>query len=290
MLPGVTNLTCVGNNWFYLYGTGGGRLELPAVSRLSGNSFYVYADGNNSVVDLSALPILAVGSGSQVQVRAQDGGKCDLRSVQAISGGSCIVIANGTGSVINLTNLSSFATPLGASELTAKNGGVILLPDKVFLLQNVAVNVAGNPVLPPVVSPGAALSLYGKAWHSYWVEVRDTRNPANDWGLFRRVPATNDLMVLGSAPKPWQAFRVWEFVADPAILDLSRGAGGQFQPVLFGAPSKSYAVETAPDLGPATATWEPTGLVTGPMTNSFRIFAPFTPLPEAQRFFRSTEQ
>lgn len=214
----------------------------------------------------------------------------DLRRLESIVGRNCSIISDGTGSVIGLSSLSSMATPLRASELTARNGGVILLGADAFLLQNVAVNIPpGNPMLPSTVSVGPSLSLYGQPWHSYWVEVRDTRNPAGDWGLFRRVPLTSAMQVLTGPPKPWQAFRVWEFVADPAIVDLNRATGGQVQLVLYGAPPKSFEVQTTDSLDTQPADWAPTGLATGPMTNAFRIFPAFAPLPEPNRFFRSKE-
>ena len=190
--------------------------------------------------------------------------------------------------MIDLSSLSAFATPLGASELTAKNSGVILLPGNVFLLVNVAVNVAGNPVLPPVVSPGAAVSLYGRAWHSYWVEVRDTREAAGEWQFWKRVPQTNDIQVISGPPSAWQSFRVWEFVADPAILDLNRISKTNVQMVLYGALPKSFAVQTTTSFDGLPADWTPSGLATGPMTNSFRIFPAFTPTEE-KRFYRGKE-
>ena len=188
---------------------------------------------------------------------------------------------------MDLSSLSAFATPLGASSLTAQNGGVILLPGNVFLLVNVAVNLPGNPVLPPAVSPGAAVSLYGRAWHSYWVEARDTRDAANPWGLFARVPLTNDIQVVSGPPDSWRAFRVREFMADPPLLDLWPLPSQQGQLVLYGATNVSFRVETTNSLPTPPAGWAPWA-DTGSMTNTFRILPTF-PTTDTQRFWRARQ-
>jgi len=211
-----------------------------------------------------------------------------LHAVQSISGGSCSVVADGNGSIIDLSSLSAFATPLGVSELKAINGGTILLPGNVLLLVNVAVQIAGHPVLPPVVSAGASVSLYGRAWHSYWVEVQDTRVPQSVWQLLTRVAQTNDLQVIGGPPKSWQAFRVWEFMADPPLLDLHRAGVGLAYPILFGTTNKAYSLETAVSLDGLPASWSLWGSGTGTMTNTFRIL-PALPTTEPTQFFRARQ-
>jgi hypothetical protein len=184
--------------------------------------------------------------------------------------------------VIDLSNLSGFSTPLGASELIERNGGRILLNnDNVFLLVNVTVNLAGYPPWPPTPT----ISLRGRAWRSYWVEVRDTRAPDSPWRLFRRVAQTNDLQAIAGPPKAWQAFRVWEFVADPAILDLGLVGPHAPQLTLFGAPGSTWRVESAPGLVPPVG-WTPGASVT--LTNPFRIF-PSMSASEARRFYRAKQ-
>jgi hypothetical protein len=164
---------------------------------------------------------------------------------------------------------------------------VIWLSENVFVLANVKVTITGNPLLPPIETPDADVSLYGVPWLSYWVDVRDTRDPASPGELFMRVPLTNAIQVISGPPQPWQAFRVWEFVADPAIVDLNRIGGGQLQLVLYGAPPKSFAVQTTNSLDVQPAAWTTYG-TTGAMTNSFRLFPPFQPT-EAKRFYRGKE-
>jgi hypothetical protein len=284
-LSGVTNV--VGNAQdLYPRAYRGGKVDLRRAQFTNANTYFL-AQGPGSVLDLSGLRAVGGAVTRTADMRAESGGKIDMRNVESISGGTCRVISDGNNSEINLSSLSAFATPLGVSELTAKNGGVIILSGNVFLLANVAVNLSGHPVLPPFVSPGAAVSLYGVPWLSHWVEVRDTRDPASPWELFMRVPLTNAIQVISGPPKSWQAFRVHAFVADPAILDLNRLSQTDVQLVLYGAPPKSFAVQTTNSLDVQPAGWTTYG-TTGVMTNSFRIFPPFKPT-EAKRFYRGKE-
>ena len=158
-----------------------------------------------------------------------------------------------------------------------------------YLVAGVTGSLASNAFGPGVVSAGASVSLYGKAWHSYWVEVRDTRNPANAWRLFQLVPATNDLQVISGPPKSWQAFRVSEFVADPPLLDIRRDGPLAARLVLYGPLARSFRVESTNLLATAPAAWPPTTLSTGPMTNTFRIFPAF-PTTEPKRFYRAKQE
>jgi len=242
--------------------------------------------GAGSLIDLSGVTNISVGWPYTVWVGAYNGGKIDLRNTDSI-GGSCSISSWNSGSLVDLSNLSAFATPVGASSLAAQSGGVILLSDRVLLLVNVAVDWAGNSLVPPQIPASPSVSLYGRAWHSYWVVVRDTPNPASPWQLFARVPLTNDLEVISGPPVAWQAFRVWEFMADPAIVDLNRVAGGQLQLVLYGATNRSFRVETTNSLDRLPAGWA-AWAETGVMTNTFRLFTPFTPT-EKQRFYRGKQ-
>ena len=45
--------------------------------------------------------------------------------------------------------------------------------------------------------------------------------------------------------------------------------------VVYGETNISFAVGTIPSLDILPAPWSPTGLSTGPMTNTFRIFPTF---------------
>jgi len=290
VLPALTNVVgdldcCWSLN---LQANGGGQLVLSNVAHLDGR-MAVTADGTGSLVDVSGATHLVWGAGFGVQFAAQNAGKVDLREVQSIGGGSCSLLADGTGSVIDLSSLSAFATPLGASSLTAQNGGTILLNHNVFLLVNVALNVpAGNPVLPPVVSAGPSLSLYGRAGHSYWIDVRDTREAGSPWQLYRRVPQTNDIQVIGGPPLPWQAFRVSEFVADPPIVDISPTDLHAAQLVLYGTPGRTFRVQSTDSIDVLPADWEIWATVAD-MTNSFRILPTFL-TTEEKGFYRAARE
>jgi hypothetical protein len=286
-LPGLTDVvtTC---NWLYLQADDGGRINVNRLATIDRVNLAATANGIDSRLDLSGLVLVGSREGGQFTVAAQNGGAVDLHRLESISGNGCRILSDGAGSTVDLSNLSAFATPLGASELTGRNGGTIASSSSAVLLQNVTVNAPeGSLVLPSAVSAGPALSLYGQPWRSYCVEVRDTRDPASDWALFMRVPLTTNLLDLGGAPKPWQAFRAFEFTADPSILDSHRLADGSLQLVLYGAPPKIYEVESVVGLDAPAEGWT-LHAVTGPMTNSFRIFPPLTPA-EAQRFYRGRE-
>ena len=79
---------------------------------------------------------------------------------------------------------------------------------------------------------------------------------------------------------------MWEFVADPPILDLWLQSGPQTQLVLYGATNKNYAVQFTNALPDTAGDWPV--LATASMTNSCRLFPPAA-ATEAQRFFRARE-
>jgi hypothetical protein len=211
-----------------------------------------------------------------------DGNRPDLwRGIQ--------ILSDGTGSLIDLSSLSGFVNVVPGSSLTAQYGGVILLNDQAFLLANVSITIPpGNPVLPPALVVSNTLTLYGRAWHSYWVEKRDTSNPASEWQFVARVPLTNAFQAFAGAPPPNTAYRVWEFVADPPILDAFHAPGQQYFLILYGATNKTYQLQSTSDLTPPS-TWTPGTVIS--MTNAFRILppAPFGP-PGTCQFFRAKQQ
>jgi hypothetical protein len=100
------------------------------------------------------------------------------------------------------------------------------------------------------------------------------------------VPLTNAFQAFAPAPPPHTAFRVYEFVADPSILDLNRAGGGQVQLVLYGAPPKTFVLLSSASLGD-TANWQPGASVT--LTNPFRIFSPML-ATNTTFFLRAKEQ
>ena len=303
-LPGLTNLTGVSCSFPTIEATAGGLIVATNLATISAGPLTFLADGPGSLINLEGLtaatgepgyPLTFVaqnqgaigmpscGVVNLVAVTAQSGGQINMSLVQGLSGASCALTANGAGSVIDLSSLSGFATPLGASTLTATNGGTTLLTNSVFLLEDVAVNWAGSMILPPVATATNTLSLYGQPWHSYRVEVLDTRNLGNSWQFYTRVPLTNAVQVIGGVPKSWQNFRVHEFVADPPILDLNIVGKQSGQIVLYARTNQTCRVDTATDLA-GMILWQPWSSDIA-MTNSFRIFAP-TALTAPAQFFR----
>jgi hypothetical protein len=135
------------NGWDYNYldvhGIEGGKLDLSGLETITSGATVIYADGNNSVVDLSNLTSwsddqpetssLSVANGGTVildklttlqgidQITANTGGYIDLSDVTTLNSNNTQIIADGTGSIIDLSNLTSFT----GLTFTATNGGVI---------------------------------------------------------------------------------------------------------------------------------------------------------------------
>jgi hypothetical protein len=302
--PSLVGLTSIDGSSLYV--SGGGLLDLPSVRscdepELGQTTFTWQASGAGSVLRLANMTnVLGDGAlNGTLSIQALAGGRVELGQVLAMDAGydgiyggyqrAIQVLADGTDSVIDLSSLSGFANPLSGSSIVAQNGGTVLFNDQAFLLANVAISIPpGNPVLPPTLVASPTLTLYGKAWHSYWVEKLDTSNPATGWQFVARVPLTNAFQTFAGAPPPNTAYRVWEFVADPPILDVFRAPGQQYYLILYGATSETYQLQSTPDLTPPS-TWTPGTVVN--MTNAFRILppAPFGP-PGTSQFFRAKEE
>jgi hypothetical protein len=305
-LPALTNFTGSVCNLHTIQAEAGGQLLATNLVALTGPAVTFLADGSGSALDFPALRsagdgsylaqfiaqnggsliIPLLGAVDLVGITAQSAGQVNMSQVQGISGSSVAITSTGAGSVIDLSDLSAFSTPLGASSLTATNSGVILLNNNVFLLENVAINWAGSPALPAATIASSSLSLYGQPWHSYRVDVMPAGGPSNSWQFYARVPLTNAVQLVGSTPGTGQTFRVYEFQANPPILDLiSLGQQlGQF--VLYGLTNQTYRVETTSNLS-SLVSWLPWSPSIS-MTNSFRIFAP-TNLAAPAQFFRGRE-
>jgi hypothetical protein len=273
-----------------VYALAGGVARLTNVFRVNnGNQNVTWqATGSGSLVDLSALTSITVGYYRVIYGQALSGGKVDLRRLTSLSTGSVQLLADGTGSVIDLTALSGFvSTGNSPSSLTARNGGTFLLNNQAFLLANVAINIPpGNPVLPATLIASPTLTLYGRPWHSYWVESRDTRSGSNPWEFEARIPLTTAFQPVLPAAAANTEYRVWDFIADPPLLDLFPAAGHQTLCVIYDAPGKTNQLLTATSVAPVTV-WQPGA--TTVMTNAFRILAP-TPASDPVRFFRATRR
>jgi hypothetical protein len=270
-----------------VYALNGGVARLTNVLWVTdGNQSPVWrATGAGSLIDLSGAIDVSVGYYKVLYVEAQSGGAVDLHRLPSLSTSSVQVLADGTSSVVDLTSLSGFiSVGYSASSLTAQNNGVILLGTQAFLLANVGINIPpGNPILPATLSASPTLTLYGRPWHSYWIEKRDTRSNLNPWTFATRVPLTTAFQAVAPAPPPNTEFRIWDFTADPPILDLFPATGHQTLMIIYDTPGKTNQLLTATNVKPGT-TWQPGA--TASMTNAFRIMVP-TVASDPVRFFRA---
>ncbi|MCZ8190493.1 MAG: Ig-like domain-containing protein, partial [Microcystis sp. LE19-338.1B] len=132
--------------WYYyldVHAIEGGKLDLSGLETITSGATVIYADGNNSVVDLSNLTswsddqpetsALSVANGGTVildklttlqgidQITANTGGYIDLSDVTTLNSNNTQIIADGTGSIIDLSNLTSFT----GLTFTVLNGGTI---------------------------------------------------------------------------------------------------------------------------------------------------------------------
>ena len=71
--------------------------------------------------------------------------------------------------------------------------------------------------------------------------------------------AQSALRVVSGPPNPASAFRVSEFTADPAVVDLSQVSGEQVRLVVFGMPGHAYHVESSLGLDQPGIGWEAWG-------------------------------
>jgi len=269
--------------------TRGGVARLTTVAAVDNSSTTTWeADDAGSLVDLSSVTEVVLAANQRLYVNAYRGGKIDLRQVGVLSTGEVRVLADGVGSLVDLTGLSGFIGEGGSqSSLRATSSGVILLGEEAFLLANVSIEIQpGNPVLPATLARTPALTLYGRPWHSYWVETRDRRSAESPWVFFARVPMTTTLQVIAPVAPPNMAFQVREFIADLPILDIFDAPGQQVQLVLYGTPSRAYEIQSVSGAD-AGLPWQPGDVAT--MTNSFRIFAPI-PAPGTQQLFRAKQR
>ena len=270
-----------------IYAFNGGIARMTNVFRVThGNQNPTWqANGAGSLVDLSSVTSIVVGNSRVLYVQAYTGGMLDLGGLVSLSTGAVQVTADGTGSVIDLSGLSGFISVGGySSSLTASSGGIILLNNQAFLLANVAINIPpGNPILPATLIASPTLTLYGRPWHSYWIEKRDTLSITNPWVFVARVPLTVAFQAVAPAAAAHTEYQVWDFIADPPFLDLFPAAGHQTQCVIYDAPGKTNQLLTATSAAPG-ATWLP-GTVTV-MTNAFHILPP-TAASDPVRFYRA---
>ena len=282
--PNFNGLTNIDDTW--LYAEGGGVALLTNVFWVTAGNYSPvwHAEGSGSLIDLSRVLDISVGDSDVLYIEVYSGGEIDLHRLVSLCTGSVQVTADGSGSKVDLSGLTAFIATGNSSSLTAQNNGTVLLGTSAFLLGNVDISIPpGNPVLPPTVVATGGLTLYGRAWHSYWVDQRDTTSESNPWVFCARVPLTNSLALFAAAPAPNTEYQVWEFIADPPILDLFPAANHHSLLIVYDTPGKTNQILKASSLTNGTV-WAPD--VVTIMTNSFRNLGTTTNSYPA-RFFRA---
>jgi hypothetical protein len=271
-----------------LYANGGAVLTLPGVTGYVPGcvSPEWEASGAGSILDLPGLTTLqGADCNYTFKIDAVGGGQVILGDLQSIANGDAAFLSEDTGSIIDLTNLTYFVTESGQGSLTEQNGGVILFTSQALLLGNLAINIpAGNPILPPTLSPSQPLTLYGTAGHSYRLEERNTLEPGGPV-VTLLIPLTNSFQVIAAVPPPNTDITVTDFVANPPILQIDLTPDNEAQLVLFGLTNATYQLQSTTNLV-APIAWTTASVAV--MTNAFRIFPEVS--AAARQFYRAEQQ
>lgn len=236
----------------------------------------------STILELPALTQLRGANCGALEVEAANGGTMILGNVTNIPAQTVHVLATGAGSLIDLHSLSGFLNGSPNSRLVATNGGTILLNDEGLVLSGVFLDIAnGTPNLSAARIGATNTVLFGQAWHSYWMENRESADA--DWEFYQRVPLTNDFQIIDPIAAGGTEFRVREFLADPPALELAVRRDQSVSVVLYGTAGQAVDVDTMDSISMPVA-WEPLYNVT--LTNSFRIL-PTEPPGKPQRYFRA---
>lgn len=282
-VPGITNLFA-GD----LIVESGAVLSLPNLTNHNQGGLCITTtwtvDGAGSVLNLPGLIRLTGGTCVPLTIQALNGGQAVLSGLTHIPAGKVHFFSSGSGSLVNLLSLSNFVTYPHASELTVTNNGSIQLNREGLILAGVAIKtLAGNGTPPAVNLTNINRTLlFGRPWHSYWVDQRSTSSPTNPWTFYQRVPLTNDFQTIAPSAAVSTEFYVREFVANPQLLDISVRTGPNVQLVLYAPTNQSFTIQATTNLAPAN--W--TTLTSVTMTNTFRIL-PEIPVTTPQRYFRA---
>lgn len=237
--------------------------------------------GAGSIINLPGLTYLLGGGCTPLDVQALGGGQILMGGVTNIPGGTVYVLATDAGSVVDLHSLATFMNRLPNSRLVATNGGTILLRNDGTVLSGSAVNIAAGTPGRSTARLGATNTiLFGRPWHSYWLERRDLAS-GTDWEFYKRVPLTNEFQMIGALAAADSDFRVWEFTADPFALELRKETDG-IGVVLYSPAGSTFDILAAARFDAPTP-WELFDTVA--MTNTFRIL-PREPFTTPHRYFR----
>jgi hypothetical protein len=267
----------------------GARLSLSGITnlRITNGSVQFIARDSGTVLDLSAVTNISVAPGGGLYVTALNGGRIDLINVARFSEGLVSIAANDPGSTVDLSGLRYLVCPNPNSTLQTLAGGNILFGTEPCVMANARVDLGVNGQMPASFAmPSSCVALHARPWRSYLVEYRPVGATNASWQFYQRVPMTTWVQVVGVMPPGNCEFRAMEFVADPPVFDMAVLTNRTVQLILFGAPGKSYRLQTSPQIMPP-ATWQPGPAVT--MTNSFRLI-PWQSGPESALFFRAHEE
>jgi len=134
--PDFSGMTNIQNSSFHA--KNGSTITLPGITAYAPDNIFnvnrsLKASGASSLLDLSNFTALsgADGFASAVRLEALTGGKVDLSQIGSITTGAVWVKADGASSVVDLTALTTFTDTNinGASQLEARNGGTIIVPN-----------------------------------------------------------------------------------------------------------------------------------------------------------------
>lgn len=262
-----------------------GRAEFPSLTELNTTSNPVsFSASSGGVIELSQVTNAVVETYG-LSLSASYGGRIEIPNLETIVAGSVTVSANGTDAIVDLSGLTGFFSDNNGGSLHTANGGTILLNPDAMLLAGVAIDFQSNPggVLPPFLAPSQSLVLYGQPWRSYRIESRNPLDAGSPWQLYKRVPLTEALQLIGTRPPKDLALRVHAFIADPPEVDLRLPAASVAENILFGVPDQSYRLESTTSLN-TPIDWEHGPTVT--LTNSFFIF-PSASTTNNARFYRA---
>ena len=122
-LPNLTSLVAP-SDWLYVYAYSGGRVNLPSVATVTDSYVDLYAEGGDSVIDLSGMTELS-GAGN-LEVYAYGGGYINLPYLATVTDSYVNFSVDGGDSVIDLSSLTDVS---GAGNLGvyAYSGGHINL-------------------------------------------------------------------------------------------------------------------------------------------------------------------
>jgi hypothetical protein len=186
-LSSVTNLTTVSPQILTINGSMGGTVDLHRVTNSVG-AVWVDAQDAGTVVNLSGLAgRWKCTSPSGISLSAQTDANINIPNVTQLEDAALEVDNTGvipTAQLNLLTNCTltvdgatpnfSGLTNIDDTSVYAKGGGVARLTSVMWVMDGNLSPVWHADGVGSLIDLSSGLTLYGQAWHSYWVEKRDT--------------------------------------------------------------------------------------------------------------------